>query len=81
MGESSVGRGAEGPTPGTTGDGTSGSFSVSPATVLCRFDCRLPTAPGAFHFLRVAAAAVLVVVVELTVVAVESARVGQGTAS
>jgi len=64
-----------------TGDGTSGLFSVSPAAVLHCFDCRLPTALGAFRFLRGAAMAVLVVVVELTVAAIESARVGWGTAS
>jgi len=76
MGESSVGRGAEGPTLGTTGDGTGSSFSVLPAAVLCCFDCRLPAAPGAFCFLQVAAVAVLVVVIELTVAAVQSATVG-----
>jgi hypothetical protein len=81
MDESSVGGNAEGPTPGTIGDGTGGSFSVSPAVVLCPFNCWLPAALGAFHFLQVAAVPVPVVAVELTVAAIESMRAGLGEAS
>jgi hypothetical protein len=83
--ESSVERGADlkDPTLGTTGDGTGGSFSVSPIAVLCRFDCQLLVALGnsGLCFLRVAVLAVAAVEAKLTVVAVESARAGLSTAS
>jgi hypothetical protein len=78
IGVLSNGRGAEGPTPGTTGDGSGGSFSAAATAILRRFIC-WPAVLGALRFAR--AAVVAAGTAELTVAEVESVRVCLGAGS